>query len=100
MAHTLGVNDLERQAEMTKHASLEDRTRLEHMIDLTVQSHRTRSMPRRTVQQEKLETKEKLEAKEKLASVKQEILLTELHNMDEERRSLAELHILNGRTHK
>jgi hypothetical protein len=81
---------------MTKHASLEDRTRLEHMIDLTVQSHRTRSMPRRTVQQ----TKEKLEAKEKLASVKQEILLTELHNMDEERRSLAELHLLNGRTCK
>jgi len=81
---------------MTKHVSLEDRTRLEHMIDLTVQSHRTRSMPRRAVQQ----TKEKLETKEKLASVKPEILLTELHNMDEERRSLAELHLLNGRTHK
>jgi len=80
---------------MTKHASLEDRTRLEHMIDLTVQSHRTRSMPRRTVQQ----AKEKLETKEKLASVKQEVLLTELHNMEEERRSLAELHLLNGRTH-
>jgi hypothetical protein len=75
---------------MTKHASLKDRTRLEHMIDLTVQSHRTRSMPRRTVQL----------TKEKLASVKQEILLTELHNMEEERRSLAELHILNGRTCK
>jgi len=75
---------------MTKHASLEDRLRLKHMIDLTVQSHRTRSMPRKTVQQ----------AKEKLASVKQEILLTELHNMEEERRSLAELHLLNGRTCK
>jgi len=27
-------------------------------------------------------------------------LLTELHSMDEERRSLAELHILKGRTRK
>jgi hypothetical protein len=43
-------------------------------------------MTRKTIQQ----------AKEKLASTEQRTLLTELHNMDEERRSLAELQITGG----
>jgi hypothetical protein len=39
-------------------------------------------------------------AKEKLASFEPGILLTEVHSMDEERRSLAELHILQNGTPK
>ena len=68
-----------------KHAS-----RKEHTIDVIIQSCRTRSLSCKTVQQ----------AREKLTSIKQGTLLTEVHSMDEERRSLAELHILKGRARK
>jgi hypothetical protein len=40
------------------------------------------------------------QAREKLTSIKHGTLLTEVHSMDEERRSLAELHILKGRVRK
>ena len=40
------------------------------------------------------------QAREKLTSIKQGTLLTEVRSMDEERRSLAELHILKGRIRK
>jgi hypothetical protein len=54
------------------------------------QSCRTRSLSCKTVQQ----------TREKLTSIKQGTLLTEVRSMDEERRSLAELHILKGRIRK
>jgi hypothetical protein len=57
---------------------------------MVAHSRQIRSMTRKTIQQ----------AKEKLASTEQRTLLTELHNMDEERRSLAELHILKDTTRK
>ena len=40
------------------------------------------------------------QAREKLTSIKQGTVLTEVRSMDEERRSLAELHILKGRARK
>jgi hypothetical protein len=40
------------------------------------------------------------QTREKLTSIKQGTLLTEMHSMDKERRSLAELHILKDRTLK
>jgi hypothetical protein len=84
------VDGLERLAELAKNASPEERARLESTIDTIIRSRQLRSMTRKTVQQ----------VEEKLTSTDQGILLTELHSMDEERRSLAELHILKGRTRK
>jgi hypothetical protein len=63
-----------------------DRRSLERTIAVVAQSCRTRSLSCKTVQQ----------AREKLTSIKQGTLLTEVRGMDEERRSLAELHILKG----
>jgi hypothetical protein len=84
------VDGLEKLAELAKNASPEERARLERTIDAIIRSRRLRSMTRKTVQQ----------VEEKLTATEQGILLTELHSMDEERRSLAELHILKGRTRK
>jgi hypothetical protein len=83
------VDGLERLTELAKHASPEGRS-LERTIAVVAQLCRTRPMSCKTVQQ----------AREKLTSIKQGTLLTEVHSMDEERRSLAELHILNGRVLK
>ncbi len=80
------VDGLERLTELAKHASPEGRSR-ERTITVVAQSCRTRSLSCKTVQQ----------AREKLTSIKQGTLLTEVRSMDEERRSLAELHILKGR---
>ena len=74
------VDGLERLTELAKHASPEGRS-LERTIAVVAQSCRTRSLSCKTVQQ----------AREKLTSIKQGTLLTEVHSMDEERRSLAEL---------
>ena len=84
------ADGLERLAELARNASPETRARLEHTIVVVAQSRCIRSMTLMTVQQ----------AKEKLASIKQGTLLTEVRSMDEERRSLAELHILKGRIRK
>jgi hypothetical protein len=83
------ADGLDRLTELAKHASPEGR-RLERTIAVVAQSRRARSMSCKTVQQ----------AREKLTSIKQGTLLTEFHSMDEERRSLAELHILKGRVRK
>src|SRR3954452_19498343 len=83
------VDGLERLTELAKHASPEGRS-LERTIAVVAQSCRTRSLSCKTVQQ----------AREKLTSIKQGTLLTEVHSMDEERRSLTELHILKGRIRK
>jgi len=83
------VDGLERLTELAKHASPEGRS-LERTIAVVAQSCRTRSLSCKTVQQ----------AREKLTSIKQGTLLTEVRSMDEERRSLAELHILKGRIRK
>ena len=83
------VDGLERLTELAKHASPEGRS-LERTIAVVAQSCRTRSLSCKTVQQ----------AREKLTSIKQGTVLTEVHSMDEERRSLAELHILKGRARK
>src|SRR5690349_16573318 len=80
------VDNLEGLAELAKHASPKKRCRMERIS----QSRRIRSMTLKTVQQ----------AREKLTSTKQGTLVTEVHSMDEERRSLAELHILSGRACK
>jgi hypothetical protein len=80
------VDGLERLAELAKIASLEERVRLECTINTITRSHRLQSMTRKTIQQ----------IEETLTSPEQGILLTELHNMDEERRSLAELHIMSN----
>jgi hypothetical protein len=84
------ADGLERLAELAKHASPEKRRGLEHTIAVIAQSRRIRSMTLETVQQ----------VRAKLASAEQGALLTEVHSMDEERRSLAELHILKGRARK
>jgi hypothetical protein len=83
------VDGLERLTELAKHASPEGHS-LERTAAVVAQSCRTRSLSCKTVQQ----------AREKLASIKQGTVLTEVHSMDEERRSLAELHILKGRIRK
>ena len=83
------ADGLERLTDLVKHASPEGRSR-ERTIAVVAQSCRTRSMSCKTVQQ----------AREKLTSIKQGTLLTEVRSMDEERRSLAELHILKGRIRK
>ena len=84
------VDSLERLAELAKHASPEGSARLENTIEVIVRSRQTRSMTLRTVQQ----------VKEELALAEQVALVTEVHTMDEERRSLAELHILKDTTRK
>jgi|tagenome__1003787_1003787.scaffolds.fasta_scaffold19859351_2 hypothetical protein len=65
---------LERLEELARTAFPERRSRLESTIAVVAQSRQIRSMTLRTVEQG--------------------TLLTEAHSMDEERRSLAELHIL------
>lgn len=84
------ADGLERLAELAKHASPEGRARLENTIDVIARSRQTRSMTLKTVQR----------VKEELALVEQVTLVAEVHNMDEERRSLAESHILKDRPHK
>ena len=79
------VDGLERLTELAKHASPEGRS-LERTIAVVALSCRTRLMSCQTVQQ----------AREKLTSIKHGTLLTEVHSMDEERRSLAELYIMRG----
>ena len=81
------TDGLEKLAELSKHASPKDRARLEETLDAAVQSRRTRSITCKTVRH----------AGERLASAERGTLLTELHIMDEERRSLAELQITSGR---
>jgi hypothetical protein len=66
------VDDLERLTELAKNASPETRARLENTIAVVAQSRRIRAMTIKTIQME-------------------------LHSMDEETRSLAELHILKDR---
>jgi hypothetical protein len=80
------VDDLEGLAELAKHASSKKRC----CMGLISQSRRIKSVTIKTVQQ----------AREKLTLPKQGTLMTEAHSMDEERRSLAELHILKGRARK
>ena len=84
------TDDLERLAELTRSDLLEGRASRERTIVAVAQSRQIRSMSRTAVQK----------AKEKLASFEPGILLTEVHSMDEERRSLAELHILQNGTPK
>ena len=84
------VDGLERLAKLAKNATPGNRARLEGTIDTIIRTRQLRSMTRRTVQQ----------VEEKLTSTEPGILLTELHSMDEERRSLAELHILKSSTRK
>lgn len=71
------VDDLKRLAELAKNASPEARARLENTIALVAQSRQIRSMTTKTVQ-----------------SMTTKTVQTELHSMDEETRSLAELLIL------
>jgi hypothetical protein len=71
---------LERLDELARTASPECRSSLESTIPVVTQSRQIRSMTLKTVEQG--------------------TLLTEAHNMDEERRSLAELHILQERVLK
>jgi hypothetical protein len=71
---------LERLEELTRTASLERRSRLESTIAAVAQPRQIRSMTLKTIEQGDL--------------------LTEAHSMDEERRSLAELHILQDRIPK
>src|SRR3954453_11528606 len=78
------VDGLERLAELARHASPEGRARLENTIEVIARSRQTQSMTLKTVQQ----------VEEELALVEQVTLVAEAHNMDEERRSSAELHIL------
>ena len=80
------IDDLERLAELTKHASPEGRARLKNTIEVIAQCRQTQSMTLKIVQQ----------LKEELALVEQGTLVVEVHNMDEERRSLAELQITGG----
>jgi hypothetical protein len=84
------IDGLKKLAELAKHASPEGSARLENTIEVIVRSRQTRSMTLRTIQQ----------VKEELALVEQVTLVAEVHNMDEERRSLAELHILKDTTRK
>jgi hypothetical protein len=84
------TDDLERSAELTRSALPEGRASRECTITVVAQSRQIRSMSRTAVQK----------AKEKVASFEPGILLTEVHSMDEERRSLAELHILQNGTPK
>ncbi|MGF7212667.1 hypothetical protein GGE65_007302 [Skermanella aerolata] len=69
---------LEKLAELARNASPEIRDRLESTIALVTRSRQIRSMT--------------------LKAVEQGSLLTEAHSMDEESHSLAESHILDGRT--
>jgi hypothetical protein len=84
------VDGLERLAELARHASPEGRARLENTIEVIARSRQTQSMTLKTVQQ----------VKEELALVEQITLVAEAHNMDEERRSSAELHILKDTPRK
>jgi hypothetical protein len=84
------TDDLERLAELTRSALPEGRTSRECTIAVVAQSWQIRSMSCTPVQK----------AKAKLASFEPGILLTEVHSMDEERRSLAELQILQNGTPK
>ena len=84
------TGDRERLAELTRSALPEGRASRERTIAVVAQSRQIRSMSRTVVQT----------AKEKLTSFEPGILLTEVHSMDEERRSLAELHILQNGTPK
>jgi len=79
---------LERLAEVAGSASPQDRTRLEHTIDMIVRSRRTRAQTLKAIQQ----------VSEQLSLTEPVTLMAELHIMDEERRSLAELHILERRS--
>jgi hypothetical protein len=84
------TDDLKRLAELTRSALLEGRASRGCTIAVVAQSRQIRSMSRTAIQK----------AKEKLASFEPGILLTEVHSMDEERRSLAELQILQNGTPK
>jgi hypothetical protein len=72
------ADGLDRLAELARNASPKTRARLEHTIAVVAHARQIRSMT--------------------LKAVEQRSLLTEAHSMDEERRSLAEWHILGGRT--